>query len=92
MAIRNGCFEKDTMPLMARPFFQPGCFSRRWCLVIPAWDKVKVEDQWNLASLYKSDVVETLLADPNEHHTPLRSNVLWQLGLLEMWLQQNGIS
>jgi asparagine synthase (glutamine-hydrolysing) len=42
--------------------------------------------------LYKSDVVETLLADPNEHHTPLRSNVLWQLGLLEMWLQQNGIS
>jgi asparagine synthase (glutamine-hydrolysing) len=42
--------------------------------------------------LYNSDVVETLLADPNKHHTPLRSNVLWQLGLLEMWLQQNGIS
>ncbi|MCM3688557.1 N-acetylglutaminylglutamine amidotransferase [Kocuria rosea] len=41
--------------------------------------------------LFDSDVVETLLADPNEHHTPLRSNVLWQLGLLEMWLQENGI-
>jgi asparagine synthase (glutamine-hydrolysing) len=42
--------------------------------------------------LYNSDVVETLLAEPNNYHTPLRSNVLWQLGLLEMWLQQNGIS
>ena len=42
--------------------------------------------------LYNSEVVETLLADPNQHHTPLRSNVLWQLGLLEMWLQQNRIT
>ncbi|MFC4904469.1 asparagine synthase (glutamine-hydrolyzing) [Kocuria sp. CNJ-770] len=42
--------------------------------------------------LYNSEVVESLLADPNRHHTPLRSNVLWQLGLLEMWLQENGIS
>ena len=42
--------------------------------------------------LYNSEVVESLLAEPNRHHTPLRSNVLWQLGLLEMWLQENGIS
>ena len=42
--------------------------------------------------LYNSEVVETLLADPNQHHTPLRSNVLWQLGLLELWLQRHGIA
>ena len=28
------------MPLMANPFCQPGCFSRMWCFVIPAWERV----------------------------------------------------
>ena len=32
-----------------------------------------------------------LLADPNGALTPLRGNRLWQLGLLEMWLQEHGI-
>jgi asparagine synthase (glutamine-hydrolysing) len=28
-----------------------------------------------------------LLADPGTHITPLRGSKLWQLGLLEWWLQ-----
>ena len=30
--------------------------------------------------------------DPNAELTPLRGNKLWQLGLLEIWLQQHGIA
>jgi len=38
-------------------------------------------------NLYRPDVVAGLLADPNVTRTTLGSNALWQLGLLEMWLQ-----
>ena len=41
--------------------------------------------------LFRSDYVEGLLAAPNEALTPLRGNKLWQLGLLELWLQTHGI-
>jgi asparagine synthase (glutamine-hydrolysing) len=33
-----------------------------------------------------------LLADPNGRLTPLRGNELWQIALLELWLQRHGIS
>jgi asparagine synthase (glutamine-hydrolysing) len=42
-------------------------------------------------SLFRSDYVELLLADPNTPRTTLGANQLWQLALLEMWLQKNGI-
>ena len=35
--------------------------------------------------------VDHLLAEPNGELTPLRGNKLWQLGLLELWLQTHGI-
>jgi asparagine synthase (glutamine-hydrolysing) len=38
--------------------------------------------------LFREDVVETMLAAPNEHRTNLDGSTLWQLGLLELWLQQ----
>jgi asparagine synthase (glutamine-hydrolysing) len=41
--------------------------------------------------LYRPDVVENWLADPNSTRTTLGSNALWQLALLEMWLQTMGI-
>ncbi len=37
--------------------------------------------------LFRSDYVARLLADPSAHITPLRGSKLWQLGLLEWWLQ-----
>lgn len=37
--------------------------------------------------LFQSAYVEKLLADPSAHITPLRGSKLWQLGLLELWLQ-----
>ena len=37
--------------------------------------------------LFRKDYVDTLLADPSAHITPLRGSKLWQLGLLEWWLQ-----
>ena len=37
--------------------------------------------------LFRASAVEALLAAPNDHLTPLRGNRLWQLGLLELWLQ-----
>ncbi|HEX6425030.1 MAG TPA: N-acetylglutaminylglutamine amidotransferase [Acidimicrobiales bacterium] len=42
--------------------------------------------------LFEQDHVDHLLSHPNAELTPLRGNKLWQLGLLELWLQSHGIS
>ena len=41
--------------------------------------------------LFRPEYVRELLADPNGELTPLRGNKLWQLGLLELWLQTHGV-
>jgi asparagine synthase (glutamine-hydrolysing) len=41
-------------------------------------------------ALFRSAAVTQLLADPNTPRTRLGSNVCWQLGLLELWLQTQG--
>ncbi|GAB4150333.1 MAG: N-acetylglutaminylglutamine amidotransferase [Sphingomonadales bacterium] len=41
--------------------------------------------------LFRSDYVEMLLGAPKQHLTPLRGSKLWQLALLEKWLQTHGI-
>jgi asparagine synthase (glutamine-hydrolysing) len=41
--------------------------------------------------LFNPSAVEQLLAEPNQTRTNLGSNALWQLALLEMWLQDQGI-
>ncbi|PRY69386.1 asparagine synthase (glutamine-hydrolysing) [Glaciihabitans tibetensis] len=42
--------------------------------------------------LFAPDTIEAMLASPNTIRTTLGSNALWQLAVLEMWLQENGIS
>jgi asparagine synthase (glutamine-hydrolysing) len=42
--------------------------------------------------LFEPAAVDRLLEAPNDSLTPLRGNKLWQLGLLELWLQTNGIA
>ena len=42
--------------------------------------------------LFQPAPVERMLAAPNETRTTLGSNALWQLALLEMWLQQMDIN
>jgi asparagine synthase (glutamine-hydrolysing) len=42
--------------------------------------------------LFRPEAVDRLLADPNRRLTPLRGNELWQLALLELWLQRHGIN
>jgi asparagine synthase (glutamine-hydrolysing) len=42
-------------------------------------------------SLFRPAHVERLLAAPNDHRTTLGSNKLWQVGLLELWLQAQGL-
>ena len=37
--------------------------------------------------LFRPEVVAAMLADPNAHRTNLDGSTLWQLGLLELWLQ-----
>jgi asparagine synthase (glutamine-hydrolysing) len=41
--------------------------------------------------LYDLAPVQRLLSDPNEVRTTLGSNALWQVALLEMWLQEQGV-
>jgi asparagine synthase (glutamine-hydrolysing) len=37
--------------------------------------------------LFQQDYLDQLFADPKAHITPLRGSELWQVALLEMWLQ-----
>ena len=41
--------------------------------------------------LFRPEYVDRLLHDPNGELTRLRGNKLWQLGLLELWLQAHGV-
>jgi asparagine synthase (glutamine-hydrolysing) len=41
--------------------------------------------------LFEPAAVRRMLAAPNETRTPLGSNALWQLALLEIWLQTMGV-
>jgi asparagine synthase (glutamine-hydrolysing) len=41
--------------------------------------------------LIRNDYLQRMLAAPNENRTTLGSNALWQVALLEMWLQERGI-
>jgi asparagine synthase (glutamine-hydrolysing) len=41
--------------------------------------------------LFRPAVVESLLSDPNERRTTIGANMLWQIGLLELWLQRQGL-
>ena len=39
--------------------------------------------------LFREEVVEEMLREPNAHRTNLDGSTLWQLGLLELWLQSH---
>jgi asparagine synthase (glutamine-hydrolysing) len=41
--------------------------------------------------LVRRDWLDAMLADPNTQRTNLGSNALWQVALLEMWLQERGL-
>lgn len=41
--------------------------------------------------LFDRTEVDRLLAEPASHLTPLRGSMLWQVALLELWLQHHGI-
>ena len=41
--------------------------------------------------VFDQDYVDELLAGPKAHITRLRGSKLWQIALLEMWLQANGL-
>jgi asparagine synthase (glutamine-hydrolysing) len=49
------------------------------------------DDAARTRGLFRREYVDALLADPNGELTPLRGNKLWQLGLLELWLQAHGV-
>ncbi|WP_207458735.1 N-acetylglutaminylglutamine amidotransferase [Azospirillum sp. SYSU D00513] len=42
-------------------------------------------------SLFRPDYLNRLLDNPEEHITPLRGSKLWQVALLEFWLQEQKI-
>jgi asparagine synthase (glutamine-hydrolysing) len=41
--------------------------------------------------LFRRGFVENALANPNARFTPVRGNMLWQLAVLEMWLQHHRV-
>jgi asparagine synthase (glutamine-hydrolysing) len=41
--------------------------------------------------LFKRPYLETLFENPRDHITPLRGSELWQVAVLEMWLQSHGV-
>lgn len=56
----------------------------------PVLDMVRdalTNDAARARGLYRRETVDALLAAPNDTRTTLGSNALWQLAVLEMWLQ-----
>lgn len=41
--------------------------------------------------LFQRDALDTWLAEPDRHITPLRGSKLWQVALLELWMQTHGL-
>lgn len=41
--------------------------------------------------LFRREAIEQMLQSPDSHITPLRGSKLWQVALLEAWLQSHGI-
>ena len=41
--------------------------------------------------LFREDYLDRLFSAPADHITKLRGSELWQVGLLELWLQQQGV-
>lgn len=41
--------------------------------------------------IFQPSYLETLFDAPSDHITPLRGSELWQAGLLELWLQEQGV-
>ena len=41
--------------------------------------------------LFQRPYLETLFENPRDHITPLRGSELWQVAVLEMWLQSHGV-
>jgi asparagine synthase (glutamine-hydrolysing) len=57
----------------------------------PVLDMVRdalTNDAARARGLYRKHTVDALLAAPNETRTTLDANALWQLAVLEMWLQK----
>lgn len=48
-------------------------------------------DRARQRGLFSPGYVDRLLAAPKDHITPLRGSKLWQVALLEMWLQTHGL-
>ncbi|MFD0689278.1 N-acetylglutaminylglutamine amidotransferase [Actinomadura fibrosa] len=42
-------------------------------------------------ALYRPEYLERLLAAPSDHRTTLGASQLWQVALLELWLQSHGV-
>jgi asparagine synthase (glutamine-hydrolysing) len=56
----------------------------------PVLDMVRdalTNDAARARGLYRAETVDALLAEPNKTRTTLDANALWQLAVLEMWLQ-----
>jgi asparagine synthase (glutamine-hydrolysing) len=41
--------------------------------------------------IFNEDHIAELLDDPKAHITPLRGSKLWQVAMLELWLDQHGL-
>ncbi len=41
--------------------------------------------------IFRKDYLDRLFANPSDHITPLQGSELWQVGLLELWLQAQGV-
>ncbi len=41
--------------------------------------------------MFQPEYLDSLFADPTSHITPLQGSELWQVALLEMWLQSHAI-
>ncbi len=53
--------------------------------------KILKSDVCKSRGIIRNEYIDVLLESPESHITPLKGSKLWQVALLEFWLQQNGI-
>ncbi len=60
----------------------------------PTLDMVRdmlTSDSATSRGLFRRDYLNILFENPSDHITPLRGSELWQIALLELWIQQQGL-
>src|SRR3712207_9139380 len=81
----------DALPIWPKGYFPVPAITHLEGKVLDLVRDALSSDAARDRGLFRPEYVQELIGDPNGELTPLKGNKLWQLGLLELWLQSHGV-